>query len=139
MDRIWLRDPTGRDAFIPCDLTTRSDAMRGKTLWEIDQLRKEDRHHKADHPPAQRQGRIDLTRRIGEIVDAAQARRPDDDRPKAARLRDIRANRAEERTANRSREAFKLRQEREEPATVLPFGKTPQPPTDDYSDRKSVV
>ena len=58
---------------------------------------------------------------------------PDDDRPKAARLRDIRTNRAEERAANRPREAFNLRQEREEPATVLPFGKSPAPKADDYA------
>lgn len=103
------------------------------TLWEIDQLRKEDRRQKAKYTPTQRQGRIDPNRQIEEIARAAEAKRPDDNRPKAARLRDIRTNRAEEKAANRPREAFNLRPERDEPATVLPFGKTTVQPVDDYS------
>lgn len=133
MDRIWLRDPKGREAFIPCDLTTRSDVMRSKTLWEIDQLRREDRRQKAERAPAQRQGRINMSERIEEIVNIARAKRPDDDRPKATRLGDIRTNRAEERAANRQQEAFNLHSTPRGPAAALPFDKTASPPSDDYS------
>lgn len=121
MDTIWLRDPKGPAAFEPCALTIPSEAFRGRTLWEIDQLRKENHHQNARRVPSQRQGRIDLAASIDAIVEAAEAKRPEDARSKAERVRNIRGARAEERAARRSTEAFDFRHDVEHSAAVLPF------------------
>lgn len=121
MDTIWLRDPKGPTAFTPCGLTIPSEKFRSRTLWEIDQLRQEDRRQTARRLVMQRQGRIDHLAAIDAIVEAAEAKRPKDGRSKAERLRDIRGARAKERAAQRPREAFDFRHEVEHSAEVLPF------------------
>ncbi|WP_018632645.1 Mu transposase C-terminal domain-containing protein [Neomegalonema perideroedes] len=133
MDRIWLRDPKGRgEPFLPCSLTERSAGMRGMSLWEIDQLRKEDRRQRAALTPRRRQGRINLNEEIERIAALAASARPEDPRSKAERLRDIRGNRAEERAANRAQEAFRPHLEQGEPAQVLPFKGEPKPAKGNY-------
>ncbi|WP_138471785.1 Mu transposase C-terminal domain-containing protein [Poseidonocella sp. HB161398] len=132
MDTIWIRDPNGRGPFEPCSLTVRSDPFRGRTLWEIDQIQKEDRRQRAERLPAQTQGRIDFMSSIDEIVDNAKARKPEDRRSKAERTRDIRGSRTEERAALRPREAFDLAPNKGGSADVLPFDRNQDRPSDDY-------
>ncbi|MDD2869928.1 Mu transposase C-terminal domain-containing protein [Neomegalonema sp.] len=132
MDRIWLRDPKGREPFLPCALTEASGEMRGKTLWEIDQLHQEDRRQRDALTPRRRQGRINLNEEIERIAALAASARPEDPRSKAERLRDIRGNRAEERAANRVQEAFRPHLEQGEPAQVLPFKGEPKPAKGNY-------
>ncbi len=134
MDAIWLRDPKGREPFIPCALTERSAEMRGMSLWEIDQMRKEDRLQRASHTLRRRQGRIRLDDDIGKIVAAAKQKRPEDGRSKAERLCDIRENRAEEREEKRKEEAFRTKGgPPAEPAKVLPFGEAGKSTEDPYA------
>jgi len=133
MDTIWLRDLKGDEPFLPCNLTKPCEDMRGHTLWEIDQLRREDRQQKAAHMHGQRQAKINLTEEIDEIVRAAQDKKPKDDRSKAERVRDIRANRAEERKANRSREAFQISESSAQEADILPFDPSDSVEDDEYS------
>lgn len=134
MDAIWLRDPKGREPFIPCALTERSAEMRGMSLWEIDQMRQEDRLQRASHTLRRRQGRIRLDDDIGKIVAAAKQKRPEDGRSKAERLRDIRENRAEECGEKRKEEAFRTKGgPPAKPAKVLPFGEASKSTEDPYA------
>lgn len=133
MDTIWLRDPKGQEPFEPCGLTNPSEPYRGRTLWEIDQLRKEDRRQREKRAPAQRQARINRNTEVDAIVAAAKAKQPEDTRSKAERLRDIRGSRAEERSARRPTEAFDLRADlAERSADVLPFGEVKPPARGEY-------
>lgn len=132
MDTIWLRDPKGRAPYEPCGLTAGCDPFRGRTLWEIDQLQKEDRRQAAERRPAQTQGRLDLMSSIDEIVETAASRKPEDKRSKAARTRDIRDSRAKERASLRPREAFDLGPAQDRSADVLPFDGSQTPSANDY-------
>lgn len=127
MDRIWLRDPKGREPFLACDLTQPSADMRGKSLWEIDQLRQEDQRQKAALIHRRLQSRIHLDERIGKIAAAAIGKRPEDPRSKAERLRGVRSNRAEERDARRAEEAFRPQSDQGDSAEVLPFARASKP------------
>lgn len=135
MDTIWLRDPKGREDFTPCQLTGRSADMRSKTLWEIDQLRKEDRRQRGEHKAGQLQGKIDLNVRLEAIIEKAKRERPDETRSKAERVGRIRSNRAEERDANRKREAFQNSSAAapRNSGKILPFGDASRPAIEDYS------
>lgn len=132
MDTIWLRDPKGHEPFEPCSLTVPSEQYRGRTLWEIDQLQKEDRRQRARREPDQRQARINRDSEVEAIVAAAAEKQPKDDRSKAARLRDIRGSRSKERAARRSEEALDLRPDRGPTADVLPFDGMPPQQRDEF-------
>lgn len=133
MDTIWLRDLKGAEPFLPCNLTKPCEDMRGRTLWEIDHIRSEDRRQKAAYTPGQLKARINLTEHINEIVQTAQDKKPKDTRSKAERVRDIRANRAEERDANRCREAFKFGHPPAQEANILPFDRSETLDEDKYA------
>lgn len=125
MDNIYLQEEGDRIAFIPCALTDASADYRGKSLWEIDQMHKEDRRQvKASHPN-QLSGQFSLSDAIQDVLDraekkteAARAFNTDSD---SKRTKGIRANRAAEKAANRPGEAFRFAKPEQPPATVLTF------------------
>ena len=137
LDEIYLHGGAGRANFLPCAMTDRSAAYRGKTLWEIDQIRLEERQRQNAYAPQVRQGRINLNRRIKTIVKdattnlAASPSAPDSDRQ---RVKGIRSNRRAERQENQKREAFRFGTTVLPPpdgGKVVPF--SPNQPDDDYS------
>ncbi len=138
MDEVYSQEGMGRSTrFIPCALTDKSRHHRGKTLWEIDQIMKDERLQKQDGEHAELQGRINLVEAIKGIIDDAKsdgALQPPDTRNASERVRDIRGNRREERRSNQEREAFRLSAGTAPTGTgdVIPFpvGK----PADDYSE-----
>lgn len=102
LDTIWLQGEGARPAFTACGLTSRSEMWRGRTLWEIDQIRQSERRATARHEPAGHEAKAARNRRIGQIVaDAAEQTKASADpvASRAERVRDIRRNRAEEREA----------------------------------------
>ena len=64
MDEIHIHDSKGDFGFLSCTMTDLSGAMRGKTPWEIDALRQEDKGHKTAADRVRREGRINLNREI---------------------------------------------------------------------------
>ena len=112
MDEIYLHGESGRVRFISCIMTDRSAAYRGRTLWEIDQIRQEERRRQNAHAPRARQGRIDLRQAVKEIVDKAEtgiASMPAESKSDRQRVKGIRSNRGQERRENQEREAFRFR------------------------------
>lgn len=134
MDEIYIQDDTQHGRFLPCALTDLSAEFRGKTLWEIDQVRQTSRRHSAEHQSTELFSKINLAQNLEAIVAEAEAMKADGPPPpesKAERTGNIRGNRAEEKAASRSREAFRFA--KEHPADggkVLPF---PGAVDDDYS------
>ncbi len=136
MDEIYLHDEPGRARFTPCALTTRSRHDRGKTLWEIDQIRQEERDRNADHDRPILQGRINLSNAIEGVIDKAKAKhagQPPDTRSDKERVGQIRQNRRDERRSNQDREAFHFSRPEGEAgkSEVVPFPIAK--PEDDYS------
>jgi len=125
MDEIYLQEEGERVCFIPCALTDASADYRGKSLWEIDQLRKEDRRQVVASHPNQLSGQFSLNDAIQDVLDraekktkAARAFNTDSD---SKRTKGIRVNRAAEKQANRQDEAFRFAKPEQPPATVLTF------------------
>lgn len=135
MDEIYLHEGTGRIRFIPCGLTNRSRAYKGRTLWEIDQIHQEDRRADSLHQPRELSGRLNLTDNIKATINEAVAMRPEVSASNRERVAGIRANRQEERREIQEREAFRPTKSAPEPLApdnVVPF--TPNlPAEDDYS------
>nr|WP_295825951.1 Mu transposase C-terminal domain-containing protein [uncultured Azospirillum sp.] len=138
LNEVYLHDMDGgRIRFIPCVMTDRSGAYRDRTLWEIDQVRQEERRVQNAHQPQALQGRVDLMQSVKGIVAAAEAKQiaspvgTDSDRGK---LKAIRDNRRQERRENQEREAFRFGSP---PAKTPPGGNVvpivPQPIAEDYS------
>ncbi|QCN97445.1 transposase (plasmid) [Azospirillum argentinense] len=135
MNEIYLHDEDqGRIRFIPCVMTDRSAAYRDRTLWEIDQVRQDERRIQNAHAPRALQGRMDMLQAAQDIVSAAE------DRHAAAapggsdaeKLKDIRQNRQQERRDNQDREAFRIGKDATAPtggARVVPL--LPKPPAED--------
>ncbi len=77
MDAIYLHDKGDRLEFIVCALTEKSRHHRGKTLWEIEQIRKDEARRQRGHERWALQARINTTAEINEVVAEAQAMRPE--------------------------------------------------------------
>lgn len=137
MDDIYLHDDAGRLAFLRCQLMERSDTHRDRTLWEIDQERRDARRLQKEHEPRAIQGRVNLQATLEDIIGEATARKaaqPPDDRSDRAKVGDIRENRRAERRENQRQEAFRMDQPAKPPSPdagkVVPF---PAAPPDDYA------
>lgn len=102
-DTIYFR-PDGRyDAFVPFELTPRSDAYRGMTFWEVWQLQKQRSKTHATSQLKKLEGELKRDHVIEKIVKEARAKKPDQSHlPKSARTQGIRDNRASEIAKNRS-------------------------------------
>ena len=135
MDEIYLHEDTGRIRFIPCGLTNRSRAYKGRTLWEIDQIHQEDQRADSLHQPRELAARLNVTDNTKATIKEAVAMRPEVTASNRERVAGIRANRQEERREIQEREAFRPTKSAPEPLApdnVVPF--TPNPPAeDDYS------
>ncbi|MEW5993087.1 MAG: Mu transposase C-terminal domain-containing protein [Candidatus Zixiibacteriota bacterium] len=109
MDEIYIHGARGE--FVTCALTDLSAEFRGKTLWEIDQIRRISRRMGAEHQPTEIMSRINLAQNFDAIVAEAEAMKADGPPPPASkreRVGNIRENRAAEKAANRPKEAFRL-------------------------------
>ncbi|SEA63548.1 Mu transposase C-terminal domain-containing protein [Rubrimonas cliftonensis] len=123
LDEIHLHDARGSFGFLPCALTDLSAAQRGKTLWEIDEQRRQDRRRIAQSDGSRREARINLGQHLREIADAAltkTAAAGPSAESAAARVRGIRANCAAERDAER-RAAVETARPRGDGAKVTPI------------------
>lgn len=110
MNEIHLQADAGRIRFITCALTERSAAYRDRTLWEIDQIRLEERRQKNAHTPRSSQGKIKLLQTVKDIVARAEERHAassPEGTSDRQRVRGIRANRREERRDRQAQEAFR--------------------------------
>ncbi|CAO3402370.1 Mu transposase C-terminal domain-containing protein [Azospirillum palustre] len=137
MDEVHLHADKGRSRFLTCVLTERSAAYRDRTLWEIDQIRKEEQVRKNAHAPRSTQGRISAIRTVKEIVARAEQRHTDQPPDKTSdhrRVTGIRANRREERRDLQAREVFRSPGQEKPPGAgkVVPFP-TGTPTDEDYA------
>lgn len=132
MDHIFIHGERGE--FLPCALTDLSAEFRGKTLWEIDQIRRISRQMGAEHQPTEIMSKINLAQNFEAIVAEAEAMKADGPPPPASkreRVGNIRENRAAEKAANRAKEAFRLGGE--PPAKGGEVVRFPGTDEDDYS------
>ena len=133
MDSVWLHGRPGQPRFIACTLTERCHVHAGKSLWEIDQLRREARALNASAEPRQRQGRVTLIDQVQSIVREAEAMVPVGFViPDSQRTAAIRENRLAERMELHSRDALRVEQtdeQREEDLVPFPANL----PADKYS------
>ncbi|PWB84479.1 MAG: transposase [Methylocystaceae bacterium] len=133
MDEIYVHDESGRARFISCSLTDRSRHHGARTLWEIDQMRQEERRDRLNRQPQTRQARVNLADSIKNVVETAHAKRAEPDgRPSSERTRNIRENRRVERRDRQEQEAYRPARPKEEaqPKIVRFPGAEPE---DDYS------
>lgn len=125
MDEIYVQEDGERVRFIPCALTDASADYRGKSLWEIDQLRKEARRQVVVSHPNQLSGQFSLNDAIQDVLDRAdkktRAARAFNTESDSQRTKGVRKNRAAERAANRPEEAFRVTKPEHSQVTVLPF------------------
>lgn len=125
IDEIYVQEDGERVRFIPCALTDASADYRGKSLWEIDQLRKEARRQVVASHPNQLSGQFSLNDAIQDVLDRAdkktRAARAFNTESDSQRTKGVRKNRAAERAANRSEEAFRVTKPEHSQVTVLPF------------------
>lgn len=106
MDEIYLHDSDSKKRYQSCQLTERSRADRGMSLWEIDQLQIGRRHDQANHQPHEQLAKADLSSRIKKVVEEGAALLPTTNRTDAERTRGIRQNRAVEKARIRESECF---------------------------------
>lgn len=77
MDEIYIQDETQHGKFLPCAMTDLSAEFRGKTLWEIDQVRQTSRRLSAEHQPTELISKINLAQNLEAIVVEAEAMKGD--------------------------------------------------------------
>lgn len=126
MDEVHLHAADGRPRFLTCVLTERSAAYRNRTLWEIDQIRQEERIQKNAHAPRSNQGRVSAIQIIKDVVAQAEQRHAGQEPEKTSgrkRVKGIRTNRREERRDLQARDAFRSPGQDKPPSsgTVVPF------------------
>lgn len=137
LTRVYLHVKNHALPFEVCKLTERSRAYRDASLAEVDQQNKLLKHEKANRRESQSLAGMDVNAAIDKIVQSARAKQGSP-RPQsaAARTRDIRSNRAQEKASNRQTEAFRLGEppaSLERPsADILPFNQTAGLVPDDY-------
>ncbi|NNM69963.1 MAG: DDE-type integrase/transposase/recombinase [Gallionella sp.] len=137
LDEIYLHDPESPMQFQVCQLTERSRAHRQISVWELGQLQETEKQISAKRQPRQQLAAADLSASIEGIVSGAVKQKGEPITESAAkRTRNIRANRADEKQANRGVETFRFetdssRQSIVKKADILQF---PSPAHDDYSE-----
>lgn len=125
MDDIYVHEDAFGTQYVTCSLTDASADYRGKSLWEIEQLRAEGRRQIAGRSRDQLEGRINLNESIkGTIARAekkTEAARAFNTESDSQRTKGVRKNRAAEKAANRPEEAFRFAKPEQPSATVLQF------------------
>lgn len=137
LDEIYLHDPVAPMQFQSCQLTERSRAYRQTSVWELGQSHEAEKQISANHQLRQQLAGADLSASIEEIVSGAakQMGKPSAE-SSAKRTKNIRANRAAEKQANRGTETFRFEADPSNPvvgksADILQF---PGAVPDDYSE-----
>ena len=102
VNQIWLRNFDLGNKFHLCSLTQRSSPYKDASLWEIQQIRANEKETLASRKRAQLEARMGLDDFVEQVSKDARGKRTPDHRSKAERLSDIRGNRARERDANRT-------------------------------------
>jgi hypothetical protein len=137
LDEIYLHDSAVPMQFQACHLTERSRAHRQISVWELEQLQAAEKQVSAKRQPRQQLAAADLSASIEGIVASAVKQRPHPGNESAAkRTGNIRANRADEKQANRGVETFRFEtpsssHTASKSADILPF---PRAESDDYSE-----
>jgi len=137
LDEIYLHDPVAPMRFQFCQLTERSRAHRQISVWELGQLQVAEKQTSARRQPRQQLAAADLSASIEGIVSDAVEQQGAQSRESAARrTRNIRANRADEKQANRDVETFRFEAG---PSTLVTSKsadilKFPSSELDDYSE-----
>lgn len=129
MDEILLHDPDADDGFIVCQLTDRSRARQGVSLWESEQAESLASNLTARRKQTVQLAGADLADRIEETCREAESMKvpaADSDRQ---RTRGIKKSRQEEKKMNRADEAFHFAASGGERGRVIPLR-----PGNDYSD-----
>jgi len=138
LDVIYLHDGGKKFGFQVCALTDRSRAYRHLSLCEIEQQVYLERSDQADRRPAKVRASATTDAAVEKIIHDAEAKHPRlTGISDASRVRNIRGNRAAEKSLNRQAEVFRpggaADPIRSPPATVLPFRSAPPAAEDDYS------
>jgi hypothetical protein len=126
-ETAYLRDERLPHGFVPLSLTEASSHLAGKSLFEREELEHSAKCIRQSAARDQQARRIVLKGKSQEICDAAIARRDSMAEPssKAERISGIRANRQEEKLAQREAETFRLgQQESGRIQSVNPMKKT---------------
>lgn len=133
MDQIYLHEPESPLGFEVCQLTPRSRAEVGLSLWEIGQQMDMEKHQLSDHRHHRQLRVADLQASIEQVVQAAVVQAPVSNDSKRQRTSKIREHRAEEKSLNRHQEAFRLGAKTPSavPADVIPLH--PQTTAPNYS------
>jgi hypothetical protein len=111
MECAYLRDPKLPRDFEVCNLLDRSYDYRGKSLFEIEELRLAKKQTEAAGENDRQAKRILIDRKMSEIQkEAKKATKAvaDPDTPKSKKVAGIRGNRAEEKEVQRGAESFDL-------------------------------
>lgn len=138
LNRVYLHVTGQALPFEVCTLTDRSRAYRDASLCEVDQQDKLTKHQRANRSEPQSLASMDADAAIEAIVRSARAKQGVPSQASAAaQTRDIRPNRASEKTMNRQVEAFHLERpseaEARPTAAILPFNKPVPSATDEYA------
>lgn len=122
MDHVYVHGDRGEERFIAADLTDRSRAYRGMTLWEVDQQNQATKVEAGKHYFKRRDAEVTVKSRIDGIVAEAKSQQPDmsamSKRERTAKIKD---NRAEERSFNQKRDALRPERPAQPPASVIPL------------------
>ena len=138
MNHVYLHREGGKLAFDLCSLTDRSRAYRELSLWEAEQQQYRDKHRKANRRVEALLHGADADAEIQRHVEAAERKCPmANDESAASRTGAIRDNRAREKQANRSGEAFRPgapASDADAPrAEIVPFPAPPVAAEEDFS------
>lgn len=132
LDDIYLHAPELPEGFIVCQMTERSRADRGLSVWEVGQRQFFEKDHSANRAQRQQLTQADLAARIAGTVDEANTMSTPTNASDRARTKSIRSNRADEKQLNRQSETFRLGTRTPSPqkdADVIPLR-----PKSDYSE-----
>ena len=132
MDDIYLHVPESPQGFVVCQMTERSRADRGISLWEIGQRQFLEKDQSADGAQTRQLKGADLAAMVEETVGEATSMRGQTNASDRSRTKSIRTNRAEEKKWNRQTEAFRLGERKPPPpkdAEVIRLR-----PNSDYSE-----
>jgi hypothetical protein len=139
LDVVYLAGKEGKVSFERCTMTSRSRALRNVSIAEIEQQAQVDSDAKANRKEYASMRRMDLQASLEERVEQAKRKqgKPTGESDRS-RTREIRPNRAEEKTVRRKNEAFSPGQPVIDPyrsvAQVVPLrGKRPSADAPDYS------
>ncbi len=127
MDRLYLLE--GATTYQVCELTERSRADKGLSLWEVGQQQCLEKHQHADHRPKRHLGNADTLSNIDRVVAEAKAMKPETRQSARQRTQSVKENRAQEKAHNRKSEVMRpgLSPSSETVAEVIPIKPTVTP------------